>query len=149
MKKFVTMLTILLVSICGKISAKELNFKTDSGVVIESASVDCLVSADDTRSFAVLLKDGTSLTDVHALTTTEESAVRDLRAPKESILIAENRILLSQMAAGSIVKVYSLNGEQMLQAAAKDSTISIDIRSLQQGVYILKTPESSVKFIKK
>jgi len=73
----------------------------------------------------------------------------------ETVRGAESRYVLGHayvtgMKAGSRVMVYGVDGQKMLEATAgSDGNVDVDLTSLQNGVYIVKSPTSSIKVIKK
>lgn len=55
---------------------------------------------------------------------------------------ASTKVFINDLMEGSIVRIYNISGKFMLYEMIKDQTASIDISSLNKGVYILNIQEN-------
>lgn len=89
--------------------------------------------------------------DIEKCTLVDEvaSAIGKLSADEYQAYRQGNLFLLTGYQADARVAVYTVNGKQLVAGKTDaQGNASIDVSSLPKGVYILKTPKNSVKFVK-
>lgn len=86
---------------------------TDAGESVPMSEVLCLAAADDDSTFAVVLKGGDAIAGVRR-------AHFDMEIPtgltKPGIVVARDVLNLTNMPAGSIARIYTIDGKLMQQA---------------------------------
>lgn len=131
---------------------KEWSMQTNTGVSIKVIDVDYLLAADDANLFSVVLKSGGTVDGVSKVTFTDATAVTEVVADGGLALFpnpVKNSLTLTGAVVGSEVCILSLDGAVVKSAVVSDKTITIDVAELPQGLYLLKSSYSTVKFMKK
>ena len=60
----------------------------------------------------------------------------------------QESIIVSGMQQNQIIRVYNLNGQMLNATPVQDSQTTVNVSSLQSGVYLLQVGAEVVKFIK-
>ena len=116
---------------------------TDAGESVPMSEVLCLAAADDDSTFAVVLQGGDAIAGVRR-------AHFDMEIPtgltKPGIVVARDVLNLTNMPAGSIARIYTIDGKLMQQARTDEE---IDISALpSRAYYIIMLGQTSFKFRK-
>ena len=78
------------------------------------------------------------------------NGIESIKPLGSNICQSDNTLILSGFIAGSIVKIITLNGQSMItKTINNDGTLSIDLSSLNKGIYIVSTECITCKFIKR
>ncbi len=108
----------------------------------------------------LLLSFKSGTTDVYSLSTIQkvyfdtETSTDDLNAPTRNKLSVYPNPVISTLTVLNIpeeattIFLYRADGELLMQQTVTDDTKTIDISSLQSGLYFLTAAGSSVKFVK-
>ena len=127
---------------------------TDSGTQIPVAQVQCLVAADDAKTFSVLPK-GTewdAITGVKSVSFTQ-SSISGIQTVASSSFSAipdmVSKSVLVMGAEGQNATIYATDGKTMFSTSISSQSERIDVSELPAGAYILAIGKASVKFIKK
>lgn len=116
---------------------------TDTGESVAMSDVLCLVASDDDSTFAVVLKDGSSIGGVGRAHFDIEFST-GIKEP--SMVEARDLLHLTSVPKGCIAYIYSLDGKLMQQASADEE---INISNLpSRAYYIIKLGQNSFKFRK-
>lgn len=76
--------------------------------------------------------------------------IESIKPLDSNICQFDNTLILSEFRAGSIVKIITLNGQSLItETINNDGTLSIDLSSLNKGIYIISTECITCKFIKR
>ena len=143
MKHLLTCMALVL--LCPLTKAEQLVWCliTDKGESVAMSNVVCLAAADDDSTFAVVLTNGDAIVDV-------QRAHFEMNIPtgikKPDIVVARDILHLTNVPAGSIAYIYTIDGKLIQQAKADEE---ININSLPPHTfYIIKLGEVSFKFRK-
>ena len=80
----------------------------------------------------------------------DPDGIEPIKPLDSNICQFDNTLILSGFIAGSIVKIITLNGQSMItETIHNDGTLSIDLSSLNKGIYIVSTECITCKFIKR
>lgn len=78
----------------------------------------------------------------------DATAIRDIL--KNGDRLAEGHVFMSSVKAGETIVVYGADGRQVItQVVGSDGQVDIDLTTLPKGVYIVKSPATSLKVINK
>lgn len=58
-------------------------------------------------------------------------------------------LTLGGVEAGTLVEVYNINGMTVAAATATESTVTLDLNGIANGVYIVRAGNDCVKFVKR
>ena len=154
MKKKV--LFLLLCSALVLPSAAQDNFTycllTNAGDSIDATQVDYLAAdADSPNEFNVVMKGGHVYTRVTSLTpVATATAIKAIKATREGLLsFGGGHVVIQSPEGGQTLSVCKPDGRQLRKYRLAAGRQTVDITTLPAGVYILKTGQSAVKFIKK
>lgn len=131
---------------------KEWSMQTNTGVSIKMTEVDYLLAADDANLFSVVMKNGNRVDGVSRVTFSDASAVTDIVADNGLSLFpnpVRNTLTLTGATIGSEVYILSLDGAVVKSVVVTENSTTIDVATLPQGMYLLKSAYSTVKFVKK
>ena len=116
---------------------------TDSSESVAMSEVLCLAAADDDSTFAVVLRNGSTIGGVRRVHFGIEIPTG---LTKPSIVIARDILHLTNTPAGSTISIYSIDGKLMQQAKSDEE---IDVSALPSHTqYIIRLGQSSFKFRK-
>lgn len=125
---------------------------TNAGDSIDATQVDYLVASAESRTdFDVVMKGGRVYARVTSLTpVATATAIRTVKATEAGVLsLNGGRIVVQSPVAGRTLSVCTLDGRLLRSFRLDAGRQTVDITTLPAGVYILKTDQSVVKFIKK
>lgn len=117
--------------------------------------IEYIVSRPEARSLDIVLNDGATVYEGIPSLQFEYSERAGLTSPHsddETILGPyDNVITVKGLAEGSQIKVYNPMGQlvEVYTSSGKQEAIDIDLSQYQSGVYMLKTRNSTVKFVKR
>ena len=142
-RRLLLVVCCLLSVVSGRGEEKVWCLITDGGESVPMSEVLCLAAADDDSTFAVVLKGGDAMAGVRR-------AHFDMEIPtglaKPSIVVARDLLHLTNIPAGNIAYIYTIDGKLMQQAKADEE---IDISTLpSRAYYIIRWGEASFKFRK-
>ena len=107
------------------------------------SEVLCLAAADDDSTFAVVLRNGSTIGGVRRVHFGIEIPTG---LTKPSIVVARDILHLTNTPAGSTISIYSIDGKLMQQAKSDEE---IDVSALPSHTqYIIRLGQSSFKFRK-
>lgn len=157
MKKIQILLLLVtfVVSVCvvDAHAALQWYMVTDAGVNIAMENVDYLMRADDSVDFTVVLKNGSPVTGVGSVSFEQQSTTEN-RVPD---VVADvhyypnpvtDRLCISGVPAGNRVEIVSLDGKLMKSVESGGSEITLPVADLPHGTYLLRTANSTLKFLK-
>lgn len=125
---------------------------TDTGVSIAMENVDYLMRVDDSSAFTVVLKGGNSVTGVSSVSFSQESSTATDMTVLSEVRCYPNpvtdRLCISGVPAGNRVEIVSLDGKLMKSVESGGSEITLPVADLPQGTYLLRTANSTMKFLK-
>lgn len=154
MKKFILSCGLLLMAMTA--TAKEgWYLVTDSGSSLPIEDVSMLVATDLATNFSVVSKNGAEET-IHDVKSVSFE-LRDIQSGIKKVDGSEISMLLSPVdktlrvmgCAGKEFEIFSTNGSKVAEGKLADQTSTIDLSSLESGIYILKVNNSTLKFTKK
>jgi len=114
------------------------------------SDVQKIVFASSTMT--VELKSGENRTDVSRVSFKDMTGIE---TPKQesSISVFPNPVVetltVSGVKKGTVINVFDLGGGLLKTVAAQENTATINVASLQKGIYLLQIDKQTVKFIKK
>ena len=74
------------------------------------------------------------------------TAIREILA--DGYQLSEGHVFMSNVKAGETIAVYSADSRRVsVQRVAADGRVDIDLTSLPKGVYIVKSPTTSIKVL--
>ncbi|MDE6310141.1 MAG: T9SS type A sorting domain-containing protein [Muribaculaceae bacterium] len=117
--------------------------------------IEYIVSRPEARSLDIVLNDGATVYEGIPSLQFEYSERAGLTSPHsddETILGPyDNVITVKGLAEGSQIKLYNPMGQlvDVYTSGGKQQSIDIDLSQYQPGVYVLKTRNSAVKFVKR
>lgn len=77
------------------------------------------------------------------------TSVEEQRAVQPLAAITENRIIVSGIAIGTVVTVYTATGTAVCSATAAGDECAVSLDSLPCGLYIVAYNDTTIKFFKK
>lgn len=121
--------------------------------VAAMADVAFLMTSDWDDNVTVVCKDGTLHGGLSAVTFRQLGSTPVIRpvANKEPALYTGQvgqTVVLTNCKAGTPVTVYTLGGSKLLTQTAADGKTEVAVGSLQDGVYLLKVGDVTIKFQK-
>ena len=142
-RRLLLVVCCLLSVVSGRGEEKVWCLITDGGESVPMSEVLCLAAANDDSTFAVVLKGGDAIAGVRR-------AHFDMEIPtgltKPGIVVARDVLNLTNMPAGSIARIYTIDGKLMQQARTDEE---IDISALpSRAYYIIMLGQTSFKFRK-
>ena len=126
-------------------------FALDSYPVITIEGNDLVITCKDQKVTTAL----TGVQDYHFIekkVTTSISSVpsNDPKSETATPSFSFSNAEVSGLKAGARVAIYNLNGTQICSVTADgEGRVALDLSSLPKGVYILRTPTKSFKFMNK
>lgn len=125
---------------------------TNAGDSIDAAQVNYLAAdADSPNEFNVVMKGGRVYTRVTSLTPVgTATAIKSVKTERPGMLVlGSGNVIIQCPERGQILSVCKPDGQQLRIFHLAAGRQTVDISALPAGVYILKTGQSAVKFIKK
>ncbi|MDD6437384.1 MAG: T9SS type A sorting domain-containing protein [Prevotella sp.] len=127
---------------------------TDKGQKVALNNVSFFLAADNDSLFTIVLKEGDAIEKVRQATVKQgtATAISTLRTATPEVKlsgIVSGELSLSGLDSSTKVEVYSANGIRQNVSISHGSETSVNVRSLQPGLYILKVGRQSVKFMKR
>ncbi len=134
--------------------AGEWTLRTDANQTVAVSEIDYLLASDNDRDFSIVLKSGNIVAGVKKATVSDsEAGVETLDGQKPVVRVFPNpvaeRLLVSGCKAGSSLEILSVDGRLVKSIETSEGETSIDVEGLTKGYYLLRTENSSVKFLKK
>lgn len=118
------------------ISEKPKVTHNNDGFIVSSTSTSIEYAAADVKKFT--------------LAPIGSDGVEPIKPLNSNICQFDNTLMLSGFRVGSIVKIITINGQTLIvETIHNDGTLSIDLSSLNKGVYIVSTESITCKFIKR
>ncbi len=125
---------------------------TNAGDSIDAAQVNYLAAdADSPNEFNVVMKGGRVYTRVTSLTPVgTATAIKSVKTERPGMLVlGSGNVIIQCPERGQILSVCKPDGQLLRTFHLAAGRQTVDISALPAGVYILKTGQSAVKFIKK
>lgn len=126
---------------------------TDTGVKIEMTNVDYLMRTDNSTKFSVVLKNGNPVTGVSSV-----SFDQQISTGNHNPVIAtkvhfypnpvNDHLCVSGVPTGNRIEIVSLQGKVLKSVKSKGMDIILSVADLPQGIYLLRTASTTLKFIK-
>ncbi len=134
--------------------AGEWTLRTDANQTVAVSKIDYLLASDNDRDFSIVLKSGNIVAGVKKATVSDsEAGVETLDGQKPVVRFFPNpvaeRLLVSGCKTGSSLEILTMDGRLVKSVEMSEGETSIDVEGLTKGYYLLKTENSSVKFLKK
>ena len=93
-------------------------------------------------------KVSTSLANVKNYSFQEQRATAISEILADGYNLSEGHVFMSNVKAGETIAVYSADSRRVsVQRVAADGRVDIDLTSLPKGVYIVKSPTTSIKVL--
>lgn len=148
----VAVLCISLVAVHATASS-QWYISTDTGMNMAINDVDYFMRVDDSARFTIVMKDGNTVTGVSSVVVSQlQSVGQHMSDNYAEIRIYPNpvkdRIFISGITEGLQIDVISLGGKLMKSIKSEGSEIVLTVSDLPQGTYLLRTANSTFKFIK-
>lgn len=126
---------------------------TDTGVSIAMDEVDYLLRSDNSTQFSVVVKNGDPVVGVQRVTFSKKQSTEVGDAVVAQVRIYPNPVQenlhMSGLREGSRVEIVALDGRVVKRMEAAGSELSIPVSDLSAGSYLLKTADTTLKFIKR
>lgn len=126
--------------------------ETDTEVSIPMENVDYLMVADDNQQFSVVQKDGSLVNSVRSVTFTQRQATAVDTPTEMEIQLFPNPVVnvlnLNGLREGQTVSVLSIDGRVLITERSIGQHLSLSVAELPQGIYFLRTDNSTIKFVK-
>lgn len=118
------------------ISEKPKITHNNDNFIVSSTSTSVEYAAADVKKFT--------------LEPVDPDGIETIKPLNSNICQFDNTLMLSGFRTGSIVKIITLNGQSLItETINNDGTLSIDLSSLNKGIYIVSTECITCKFIKR
>lgn len=131
---------------------KEWHMLTDAEQKIAIVNVDYLLAADNDNEFCVVCKDGSKVEGVTSISFEYCSSVKTIDK-NMTLQLFPNPVVetlnLTGCKEGLSINILSLDGRILKTVVAQQSGTAIDVSDLASGYYLLQTPNTTIKFIKK
>lgn len=151
MQKFIPVIVALLFS-CSLSARQVWCMLTDKGDEIPMYSIDYLMASDTEASFTVVLKDGSGVPDVEKATFRLSQLSTEVRKPASgTVSLYPNPVSHTLFVCGyetKSVQIIALNGAVVRDIELTQQEQSINVEDLPAGVYFLRSPHNSIRFIK-
>lgn len=125
---------------------------TDTGVSIAMDEVDYLLRSDNSTDFSVVVKNGNPVVGVQRVTFRKEQTTGVEAGKSTQVRVYPNPVQeslhMSGLSEGSRVEVVALDGRVIKRVEATGSELSIPVSDLSSGSYLLRTVDTTLKFIK-
>lgn len=149
---FVVLVCALSCTLCAQ-AAEQWYMNTDTGVSVAMDEVDYLLRSDDSTHFSVIVKNGNPVVDVQRVTFSKKQATEVNEVATVQVRIYPNPVQeclhMSGLSEGCRVEIVALDGRVVKSVVATGSDVSISVSDLAQGSYLLKTADTTLKFIKR
>lgn len=126
---------------------------TDTGVSVAMDEVDYLLRSDGSAEFSIVVKQGNPVVGVHRVTFDKKQATGIETEAVEQVRLYPNPVQemlrMSGLSAGSVVEIVALDGRVVKRVEASGSDLSIPVADLSSGSYLLRTANTTLKFIKR
>lgn len=126
---------------------------TDTGVSIAMDEVDYLLRSDNSTQFSVVVKNGDPVVGVQRVTFSKKQSTEVGDAVVAQVRVYPNPVQeclhMSGLSEGSRVEIIALDGRVVKRVEAAGSELSIPVSDLSAGSYLLKTADTTLKFIKR
>ncbi len=134
--------------------AGEWTLRTDANQTVAVSEIDYLLASDNDRDFSIVLKSGNIVAGVKKATVSDsEARVETIDGQKPVVRVFPNpvaeRLLVLGCKARSSLEILSVDGRLVKSVETSEGETSIDVEGLTKGYYLLRTENSSVKFLKK
>lgn len=157
MKQLFTLVLTFSLAVFARSADKIWCAVTDRAENIELSRINCLVAADGSDSFSVLLNDGSAVDNVKSLSferLVPTSILPNLPGYKPEILFDADGVIRSVTVSGDAsrgrIAVLSLDGRTLIHHGGDCSgSVTLDVSSLSSGYYILSVGTTATKFYKK
>ncbi|MBR6758662.1 MAG: T9SS type A sorting domain-containing protein [Bacteroidaceae bacterium] len=125
---------------------------TNTGESVKIEQVDYLLAADDLPLFSIILKGGSTIDGVSQVTFSDVTSVNTVEV-REQISLFPNPVQeylnITGCTPGCDIYIVSIDGKVVLTHHVNGDNATISVADLQKGYYLLQTPHSTLKFIKK
>lgn len=105
----------------------------------------------ENNKMTVNMKAGDDVKDITRISFDMVDGIKNLKV-ESSIFIFPNPvkeiITVSGVKKGSTINMYDLNGGLLKTIPAQENATNINVSSLQQGMYLLRVGEQTIKFVK-
>lgn len=126
---------------------------TDTGVSIAMDEVDYLLRSDNSTDFSVVVKNGDPVVGVQRVTFDKKQSTGVETGKEVHVRVYPNPVQenlhMSGLSEGSRVEIVALDGRVIKRVDATGCELSIPISDLSAGSYLLKTADTTLKFIKR
>lgn len=130
----------------------EWHLLTDTEQKIAIANVDYLLAADSDDEFCIVCKDGSKVEGVTSISFDYCLSVQSVDS-EVALQLFPNPVVatlnISGCKDGMNINVLSLDGRVVKSVVTEQQGTSIDVSDLAPGYYLLQSPDSTIKFIKK
>ncbi|MCR5077530.1 MAG: T9SS type A sorting domain-containing protein [Prevotella sp.] len=152
MRKFLLGTLLLTATLSAKAGDGKWILITNSNQSAALENVSYLLAADNDTQFSIILKEGEPISGVESISFKETgtdgiSTIKATQQPK--MVVANGTLSLSLIDSNTDVAIYDLAGSPQPAKVSRGNGITIDISSLPEGIYILKTGKQQLKFIKR
>lgn len=125
---------------------------TDGGYSINAALVDYLIANEGEKTFSLVLRGtGHVVSGVQSITFYDPLAngLNNITSAKGELTVDGDKVSFLGLTEPMEVSIVDLSGRTLLSSTVSNVSPVLDLSNLTKGVYIIKTKNSSVKFLKK
>lgn len=126
---------------------------TDTEKSVAMTNVAQLVSADNSKEFSVVLKNGDIISNVKRATFEQIDPQGGVDVVSTGIkvfpTVVDHSLTVAGCAEGSVVRVLSMQGALLLSQEVDGGSTVVDVESLPAGCYLLQTENTVIRFIKR
>lgn len=153
MKQLFLLASLFLTFTAANAQSQVWGLQTDKGIEVPLGNVDFLLAADNDTQFGIILKEGTAIDSVQVayVKLITEAGIADpgIADTTSSLLMVDERLIVSGGDKGADVAVYAIDGARQGVSVQQGSTTTVDVSRLPRGTYVLKVGTRAVKFMKK
>lgn len=150
---FISLVCALLCMQSVKGASYQWYMNTDTGVSVAMDEVDYLLRSDGSTEFSVVVKHGEPVVGVHRVTFDKKQATGVEPGIAEPVRLYPNPVqetlCMSGLSTGCVVEIVALDGRVLKRVEASGGNLSIPVADLSPGSYLLRTANSTLKFIKR
>ena len=115
--------------------------------------VDYLLRSDNSTDFSVVVKNGDPVVGVQRVTFDKKQSTGVETGKEVQVRVYPNPVQenlhMRGLSEGSRVEIVALDGRVIKRVEATGSELSIPVSDLSAGSYLLKTADTTLKFIKR
>ncbi len=150
-KKLPIIIFLTLLSCLSVHAGEELVFHLKSGGQITFAMEENPVITFEGENMLVKSKTvnySVPIGDINSYDFSETTEIEQVQKKPSNPAFANGHVVFSQLKTGNKVYVYAIDGRQLrLYAADSTGTVDVDLTTLPKGLYVLRSPDTTIKII--